>query len=202
MVEQAGTMVAEGTDSEWEGLEDLRPGLRRYLWGRCRDENEVEDIVQETLVRAARYRRGLVSPARLRSWVTRIGANVLRDHARRAGKRPSVGHDEELFQGLECPGPVPGELREDDGFDLGPEVVDKSVLLAHVSRAFLGLFERDQRVLRSYYVGGMDSRSTARVCDIPPELVKVRLFRARRRLERAVRVRIAERRAERLLCGR
>ena len=190
--------AAQTRASEWDGLEDMRSRLQRYLMRRCRDENEVEDIVQETLLRAARYRDGLTSPARLGSWVTRIASNVFRDHVRRSKRLPSVGHDATLFETIEGREPGPGELHDGDSIDLGSEVIDKGLLMTDMTRAFRGLFERDQRVLRSYYVGELDSHSTANVCGIPPELVKVRLFRARQRLEQAVRLRVSERRAQRL----
>ena len=182
----------------WRGLEDLRPVVLRFLSRRCRDEHEAEDLAQETLLRAARYRGGLTSPERLGSWLTRIAANVFRDHIRRSKRLPSVGHDSALFETIEGREPGPGELHDGDSIDLGSEVIDKGLLMTDMTRAFRGLFERDRRVLSSYYVGELDSHSTAGVCGIPPELVKVRLFRARRRLEQAVRLRVSERRAQRL----
>ena len=172
--------------------------LFKFLLKRCRDENEADDLVQETFLRAARYRHNLSNRARLRSWVVQIAANVFRDHVRRAQRRPASGCEEELLERVESDEPVPGELASDDPFELGGELVDKEILLAHLRSAFRRLMERDRVVLASYYGGRQSTSSTAADCGIGPELVKVRLFRARRRLERAVRLRTSEHRARRL----
>jgi DNA-directed RNA polymerase specialized sigma24 family protein len=67
----------------WSGLEELRPSLQRLLARRCRDAAELDDVVQETLLRAARYRAKLSERERLRGWAMRIAINVLRDRVRR-----------------------------------------------------------------------------------------------------------------------
>lgn len=180
-------------------MEDLRPMLRRFLLRRCRDENEVEDMVQETLIRAARYRRHLTHCDRLRSWALQIASNVFRDHMRRSMRRPVVGIREgvlEVLIGGELP---PGELLDGDLLEVEGDEFDKQVVLGMLSGALQGLFDRDRLVLSSYYGGGQSTDATASTCGIRPELVKVRLFRARRRLERAVRRRLAEHRARRLV---
>jgi len=183
----------------WSGLEELRPILRRFLLSRCRDENEVEDMVQETLIRAARYRGHLTHRDRLRSWALQIASNIFRDHLRRAVRRPMVGVREEIFEDLPGGELSPGELLDDDLLDLEGDEFDKDVVLRMLSAALAGLLERDQLVLSCYYAGGQSTAATAIVCGIRQELVKVRLFRARRRLERAVRQRLAEHRARRLV---
>src|SRR5262249_2916342 len=50
----------------WYGLEELRPLLRNFLRRHCRDGFELEDVVQETLLRAARYRGSLSDSRNLR----------------------------------------------------------------------------------------------------------------------------------------
>ena len=173
--------------------------LRRFLRRRCRDENEVEDLVQETLIRAARYRGHLTHLDRLRSWSLQIASNVFRDHLRRSVRRPVVGVKEEILE--EVPGgeQAPGELIEGDLLELEGDVLDKQVVLGMLSGALKDLVDHDQLVLSSYYGGGQSTAATASVCGIRQDLVKVRLFRARRRLERAVRQRLALHRASRLV---
>ena len=63
----------------WRGLAELEPQVRAFARRRCRDMHELDDVVQETLLRAARYRRGLTDETRLKSWTLRIAANVMRD---------------------------------------------------------------------------------------------------------------------------
>ncbi len=147
--------------------------LRRFLLRRCRDENEVEDMVQETLMRAARYRRHLTHRDRLRSWVLQIASNVFLDHMRRSVRRPVVGVRDEVLEELPGGEPSPGELLDDDLLELGGDELDKQLVLGMLSGALEGLFDRDQLVLSSYYGGGQSTAVTASICGIRPELVKV-----------------------------
>jgi RNA polymerase sigma factor (sigma-70 family) len=162
------------------------------LLRRCQDENTIDDVIQETLMRAARYRGGLSSSDRLGSWVTRIAGNVFRDHTRIARRGPSVGHEEEVFDLLESRDPRPGEVATDGGYHIGARYVERRVLAEHLAAAFAELIVRDRVVLSEYYGGCGDALATATRCGISPGLVKVRLFRARRRLERALHLRICD----------
>ena len=182
----------------WSGLEDLRPVLLKFLVRRCRAVNEAEDLIQETFVRAARYRRDLSNRARLRSWIVQIAANVFRDHVRRGGRGSMVVCEDEVLDQVEGPRPS-GDAGEDDVLELGGELVDKDLLLDDLSRAVGELRSRDRTVIDSYYADGQPTALIAEHCGISPSLVKVRLFRARRRLERAVRSRASKRRTRRLL---
>lgn len=173
----------------------MRPALRSYLSHRCRDPNEADDIIQDTFVRAARYRGSLTSTERLRSWVLRIAANVFRDHVRRSSRLPSIGVDEEVLECVE--GAWSPAAHDDWRVEVGAEVLDRETLLHLLRRAYAALPERDRTVLRSYYAGSESCAATARECRISPGLVKVRLFRARRRLERGIRAATARRRVVR-----
>jgi len=185
----------EFTDARasWAGLEELRPVLQMYLARRCRDVNEADDVIQETLLRAARYRGSLSDPARLRAWVVRIAANCLRDHLRREGRLPRGEASDEVFERIEGREHVPGEIAEDGQLSLNGEVVEKQVALRHVLGAMRRLRDEDKLVLDSYYTAQRSSLETARICDVAPDLVKCRLFRARRRLRHTLRVRLGTR---------
>lgn len=169
----------------WRGLEDQRDAVIRFLSRRCRDEHEAEDLTQETLMRAARYRSGGGERGRLTSWLVQIAANVLRDHARREGRGPKNGEDELMEQVMD-PHPSPGDRKMEGTVELGEHPVDTEDALHHLNVAFTRLLERDRAVLSAYYGAGEDTAHAARECGIRQSLVKVRLFRARRRLERLV----------------
>jgi len=185
--------------ASWSGLEELRPVLKRFLMRRCRDENEAEDLIQETFVRAARYRRDLSERGRLRAWLMQIAANVFRDHVRRGQRGPALTFDEETIETLECPRGADRAPSPEIAVEIGGELVEAELLLSDLRQAVAGLRERDRMVLDSYYSGGESTAAIASRTGISPALVKVRLFRARRRLERVVRERAARRRTQRLL---
>ena len=193
------TRAIETKWETWSGLDNLRPAVRRFLSSRCKDENEVEDIVQETLIRAARYRHGLTRADRLRPWVLSIAANVFRDRLHRSRRLPAVELDEELAEDL-----VEGELdpaRRYDGtwIEIDGEDVERDRALLLLGESFHRLTEHDREVLRSYYGGQGSCVETAKECGLQPSLAKVRLFRARRRLEARVRKHLARLRTERLV---
>lgn len=173
--------------ASWSGLQDLEPVLRGYLGRRCRDDSEVDDVIQETLLRAARYRGSLADPARLRGWALRIASNVLRDYVRRECRLKRAEMTEEGLDNLEGREPAPEEGGDDLEFVLGQLVVERPAALHHLERALEELRQDDRRVLQSFYGGRQCCSVTAVECDIPRGLVKVRLFRARKRLGRVLR---------------
>lgn len=61
--------------------------LGRYLYGLGAPPGEIEDLVQETFIRAFRALAGWRGEASFRSWLFRIGGNLGRDLYRRAGRR-------------------------------------------------------------------------------------------------------------------
>jgi len=173
-------------------LEELEPALRAYLKRRCRDRSEVDDVLQETLLRAARYRGTLTDRGRLRGWATRIAGNVLRDHIRRECRLRRAELDDEGLGNLVAREPAPGDARNGGRLRVGTAEYDSEDLVGHLTAAMDTLRVEDRRVLRSYYAGAQDCRRTAVECDIAPALVKVRLFRARRRLGKAIRRRVTQ----------
>ena len=177
--------------SPWFGLDELRPSLHEYLRRHCRDLSELDDVLQETLLRAARYRGSLSDARNLRGWAQRIALNVLRDRARRVRRHRHVEGSDEGLDSVEGHESIPGEIGEDLQLRVGRLVVDRRVALSELVLAFDELKPADRAVLRSFYQGEQSSAQTAGECDIPLGLVKVRLFRARKRLLRALRRRIA-----------
>ena len=168
----------------WEGLEELRPALRDGLSRRCRDESEVDDVIQETFLRAARYRSSAQDVRNLKAWVMRIALNVLADCVRRETRLQRAPMGEELLDALPCqrvseePGPSAFEVR------CGNWLLDEERALDFLSGALVGLRPEERRLLDSFYRERRDGQETALRCAIPRHLVKVRLFRTRRRLKR------------------
>ena len=171
----------------WSGLEEQEPVVRSFLSRRCRDASEIDDVVQETFLRAARYRGSLGDPARLRGWLLRIAGNVVRDRVRRECR---LGRTELVEGGLEhlaARERPPGHAEEVPLMQVGRLSIDRDDALRHMSRALGDLREEDRRILGSFYRGSGTCRTAGVECGIAPALVKVRLFRARGRLARAMR---------------
>ena len=168
----------------WAGLVELERELRAFLGRRCRDESELDDVVQETFLRAARFRASVHDTRNLRGWTLRIGGNVLRDRQRRESRLPRQaapgGLDLELL----------GDPREALARDperavrVGDRWVASDDAVEVLRAALARLGEHDRAVLAAYYGRGASTAEIALELGLPRELVKVRLFRARRRLLR------------------
>ena len=184
---------------EWEGLDELRPTLRQALGRSCADEHDLEDAIQETLMRAARYRQGLLDPARLEQWVVRIGQNVCRDRRSAERRRRQREAEEALLEELEGGEPASEELVDDGRVVLvRGEPLDAETALVHLERALAELAPRDLAMLGSRYTAGRSCRATAELLGVPEGVVKVRVFRARRKLLRGIERLVSQARLARL----
>lgn len=170
----------------WGGLEELRPVLWRRLRPRCRDDHETDDLIQETFLRAARYRTTLHDPEKLRSWLLRIARNVQRDHLRRERRYRSAEAGEELLERIEGREEVPGDLARELQLEIDRHPIEREVALGHLEPALLSLRAHDRTLLEAFYHRAEGVRTAAIRIDVAPSTVKVRLFRARQRLRRAV----------------
>jgi RNA polymerase sigma-70 factor (ECF subfamily) len=187
-----GTASTEGTQEAWNGLGELRPVLRSFLARRCACPSEIDDVIQETLIRAARYRDSLSDRTRLRGWTVRIAANVLADQLRRrASRERRQAEAPPEFEELPSSQHAPAEVGEYVRLRLGGWEVEKDMALRYLGEEFLALGRDDRLVLGSFYSGAMSCRETAELCGISKQLVRVRLFRARRRLLKAMRRRLS-----------
>ena len=175
----------------WTGLSELTSVLKSCLRRHCRDDSEADDIVQETLIRAACYRDGLLNEACLRGWVIRIAINLLRDHVRCEKRLPRAETTEDFFEQIEGRELVPGELDEDAQLSLEGRVLEKEQAWSKLVSSVRQLQREDQAVLGSFYGASCDIDEAARACAIHPGLVKARLFRARQRLLRIVRIKLS-----------
>jgi RNA polymerase sigma-70 factor (ECF subfamily) len=68
--------------------------LARFLAGAGASDADVEDLVQETFIRAFRSVDRFRGQCQFRTWLLTIGGNALRDHGRRAVRRKVIPLDE------------------------------------------------------------------------------------------------------------
>lgn len=197
----ASSAPPRAASHDWRGVDCLRESVLAFLVSRCRDEHEAEDLTHEALLRAARFRDRQCDPARLRPWLMQIAANLHRDHARKETRYAFTPHDEPLLADLEA---AESAVRacEDVWFQVGERSLPGEEVLFALRRAFPGLPERDRVVLDAYYGDGGSTRSAAAAAVVEWSNVKVRLFRARRRLERRIRLQLADASADRLAAAR
>ena len=144
-------------------FESLRPDLLRFAHWLARDRALAEDIVQESLLRAWRYRDALKDPAAARPWLQTI---VRREHARLyERKRLELVPLEEVAETHADPRAA---AAEDDLFALRHGIMR------------LPLEYREPLVLQ--VLGGFSTEEIAEELKLSSTAVLTRLFRARNKL--------------------
>src|SRR2546427_2047960 len=93
-------LIAAWRDGDEQAAAELvgrhaRP-LARFLAGAGAPDADVDDLVQEALIRAFRAVDRFRGQCQFRTWLLTIGGNVLKDHGRRAARHRVVPLDEGL----------------------------------------------------------------------------------------------------------
>lgn len=141
--------------------------LRRYLASRASNPADVDDVMQEVLLRSHERIVSIRDLSQLRSWLFRVARNALVDQERRVNSRKEVSSVDETLEAAEPPA-VPGAHQVD---------------LADCVRPFLGrLDERDRLMLDLVDLQGRSQRAVAAEMELPYSTVKSRIQRARDRL--------------------
>ena len=143
-----------------------------FVFRRVRNRDLAADLTQETFLRAWRGRRGFRGDSSMRGWLCVIAANVVRDHARSARRRPAEVLSAELPD-------TPA------GGDLADRVVGGEALTRlHDALAELPDNHREMFLLRER--DGLSYREIASALGCPIGSVMSGLSRARARLLEAV----------------
>jgi len=182
----------ENAEISWDGLEEHAHVLRAYLARRCRDDSQADDVAQEALVRAARFRSRLQDVRNLRAWILRIGSSVLRDHLRRERRQQRFEGALELLVPLEGREPEPGHWAEDELACLEGQLVERAQLMSEIELALEDERARDRQALARMY--GAELCREAPAADAPEAVPstrrKERLWRARQRIYRRLSARV------------
>ncbi len=145
-------------------LESYREALTRFAIWLARDRSVAEDLVQETMLRAWRARKGLREPAAVRAWLFTI---VRREHARLYDRKRLSLVDIDTYSD--------GEEAEFLQYDDDPRIGD-------LRRAILGLPDDYRVPLVMQILGGFTTAEIASELNLSLTAVLTRLFRARNRL--------------------
>jgi len=148
--------------------------LGRLVGRMVRDSTEVEDIVQESFIRAYRALPGFRNDSAFYTWLYRIGVNTAKNWLLTHGKRAAAttGVDDEDAEGRE----EPELLRDADA----PERLLMTKQIGETVNAAMEALPEDLRtaiVLRE--IDGLSYEEIAQVMDCPIGTVRSRIFRAR-----------------------
>jgi len=150
-------------------LQSLHPSLLALARARLDSLHDAQDAVQETCLRVLRGLDSYRPRAPFEHWVFAIAANVIRDMVRRRSVR----------QEAELPAPEAEPLRPDQALEKGDD-------LARIRRALETLDPEESAPLILHLIHGISPREIASHLDIPVEHLRVRFFRAIRKVRRAL----------------
>lgn len=166
-LEPEETSETGGPIDPQEALLALRPSILALARARLRRFHDAQDALQETCLRVLRALPTWRPTAPFEHWVFTIAANVIRDALRRRQARPD-------------PTPAPLEtLGPDEALAQGDDV-------DRICRAIHDLDPAEAAPLLLHLLHGIPQREIAEHLDIPVEHLRVRFFRAIRKIRRAL----------------
>ena len=157
-----------------EVVEAFGERITAVVAGVLRDRDAVDDVVQETFVKAYTRIDAFKGDAGLFTWLYRIAVNTAKDHAKARSRRPAASLDElpSGAVGFAATESAPAVERLEDR--------EQRNLVRRAVAALPAVF-RSVLVLRE--IEGLRYEEIAQILDISLGTVESRLFRARRRLK-------------------
>lgn len=173
--------LTPGVEREFEAVALVhRARLYRTALGLCRNPTEAEDLVQEAYLRAYRRFDSFVPDTNCLAWLRTILRNVFINRVVRGGREVPAGDACAVEGGVTSRALAAPPATPEEEFFL--RVLDNREL----ARALDALPPSFRAVVRLADVEGRSYREIAELCEIPVGTVMSRLFRARRRLRRAL----------------
>ena len=164
---RGGAIVSAG---ESRDIEEIYPAhaaaMYRVAVAVVRDPALAEDVVQESILKAWRNLEGFRGEASMRTWLLRITHHTAISMIR--GRRDIV---------LD-----PADLPERPVVEAVDEVALDRIFRQLVEERLFGLDPISRAVVALREIEGMSYDEIALALDLPPAVVRTRLFRARRRL--------------------
>lgn len=151
-----------------EDIVEMIPALRAYAWVLTRRHEDVDDLVQDTLVKAIDKFDQYQSGTNLRAWLMTIMRNTFLNDTKRSA-RMQTGTETCIADSISVPATQEWTLR-------GHEMMDKVAELPDHYRETLILV----------VMLGESYETAARICDVEVGTVKSRVNRARRMLMEAL----------------
>jgi RNA polymerase sigma-70 factor (ECF subfamily) len=163
--------VASGRDARWvevRGLyEEAGPRLRRHLAVLVGSGDEVDDLVQETVLTAWRAWDRFDGQSTRVTWLLGIGTFVARNHRAKHKRRASL-----LDRWFRAPAPaVPSATKAEPSYQLRELYASLEGVAPHDREAFLLL-----------HVEGYSAKEAAEILGIPSSTVHLRASRTARRV--------------------
>ena len=154
--------------------------IRRYILGMVRDPVEAEDLTQDVFLQAHRKLGSLQDPDAVTSWLYQIATHVCYDRFRRSSRQPRLDP-------LDSSGPAGAGSGADRGDETSLDRVLERAEMTACVRSFLeDLSDEYRQVILLHDLEGLTNAEIAEMLGASLATVKIRLHRARRKLQAAL----------------
>jgi len=159
-----------------EIVERYQTKVFSIIYGILRNHNDAEDIAQQVFVKAYFSLKRFDQRAAFSTWLYKITVNECWDLLRKRKVRPLVYESDLSEEQARQFGATDERASEE------PDISEKLVVRQRVQNLMAGLDERDRTMLILKEVEGFAVEEIAEILGLNANTVKVRLFRARRRV--------------------
>jgi RNA polymerase sigma-70 factor, ECF subfamily len=154
-----------------------QPAIRRYILSMVRDPAQADDLTQDVFLRAHRKQDSLRDPDAALGWLYRIATRICYDRFRQLARQPR----------LDPRDPGSSDAGEAACGPGGETSLDRVVLRSEMSECVQGylrdLREEYRQVIVLHDLEYLTSTEIAQELGVSVDAVKIRLHRARRRLQ-------------------
>jgi len=155
-------------------VEKYNKKLTRLLSRMVRDQSEIEDIVQDSFIKAYRAINNFRGDSAFYTWLYRIGINTAKNHLVSLGRRPKAMNNVEI-EDIE---------NFDDGHDMRSLETPETAMMTNeivvtVNQAIEFLPDDLRQAISLREMDGLSYEEIADIMDCPIGTVRSRIFRAR-----------------------
>jgi RNA polymerase sigma-70 factor, ECF subfamily len=175
-IDQALVEKAQQGDKQAFGIlvEKYHKKLFRLLSRMVRDQSEIEDIVQDSFIKAYRAINNFRGDSAFYTWLYRIGINTAKNHLVSLGKRPKAMDEVEIEDIENFEGGY--EMRN---LDTPESLLMNQEIVAAVSETIDTLPEELKEAISLREMDGLSYEEIAEIMQCPIGTVRSRIFRAR-----------------------
>ncbi len=157
-----------------------RKKLERMISRMVRDEGAMQDVVQESFIKAWRAMAGFRGESQFYTWLYRIAINTAKKHLVATKRNPVINESSLHANGDDEEGGIPEGLLQSMGESDTPEAAyaAKEIAVA-VNEALEALPEELRRALVLREMEGLSYEDISEAMDCPIGTVRSRIFRAR-----------------------
>jgi|TARA_B110000014_G_C20123488_1_gene596697 RNA polymerase sigma-70 factor (ECF subfamily) len=155
-------------------VEKYQRRLNRLLSRMVRDQSEIEDIVQDSFVKAYRAINNFRGDSAFYTWLYRIGINTAKNHLVKLGKRPKAMNDVEIeeIENFE-------DAQDLRNIDTPESSMMNNQIATAVNQTIEALPDELKQAISLREMDGLSYEEISELMNCPIGTVRSRIFRAR-----------------------